>query len=92
LSIMKGLWPGVAYHDWKKMNPCREVVYSRVDGKRENFPAMRALDEFKSPTAMGIFFGGDWWLTEKIYLKGDARLFGEHSGTFSAQHHFEWYN
>jgi len=54
----------------------------------ENFPAKPTLDEFKSPTAMGVFFGVDWRLSERIYLGIDARLFGEYSGTFSARYHF----
>ena len=82
------LWLGVAYKDWKKMTPYGGVVYSRVDGKMENFPAKPTLDEFKSPTAMGVFFGVDWRLSERIYLGIDARLFGEYSGTFSARYHF----
>ena len=70
------------------MTPYGGVVYSRVDEKMENFPAKRALDGFKSPTAMGTFFGVDWRLSEKIYLRVDARLFGEHFGTFSVRYHF----
>jgi hypothetical protein len=82
------LWLGAAYKDWKKMTPYAGIVYSRVDGNMENFPAKPALDEFKSPTAMGVFFGVDWRLSERIYLGIDARLFGEYSGTFSARYHF----
>lgn len=59
------LWLGVAYKDGKNITPYGGIVYSRVDGKMQDFPARPALDEFKSPTAMGIFFGVDWKLRIK---------------------------
>lgn len=82
------LWLGAAYKDWKKMTPYGGIVYSRVDGKMENFPAKPSPEEFKSPTAMGVFFGLDWRLSKKLSLGIDARLFGEYSGNFSARYHF----
>jgi hypothetical protein len=82
------LWLGAAFKDWKRIVPYGGVVYSRVDGKMETFPAKPALDEFKSPTAMGIFFGVAWRLSERLSLGIDARLFGEYSGTFSAGYRF----
>ncbi len=82
------LWLGVAYKDWKKLTPYGGIVYSRVDGKMQDFPARPALDEFKSPTAMGIFFGVDWKIKDKFHLGIDARLFGENSGTFSLHYRF----
>lgn len=82
------IWTGVAYKDWKKFIPYGGIVYSRVDGKMQDFPSKPALDEFKSPTAMGIFFGVDWKIKEKLHLGIDARLFGENSGTFSLSYRF----
>ncbi len=82
------IWAGVAYKDWKKLIPYGGIVYSRVDGKMQDFPSKPALDEFKSPTAMGIFFGVDWKIKEKLHLGIDARLFGENSGTFSLRYYF----
>ena len=82
------LWLGAAYKDGKRMTPYGGVVYSRVDGKMKDFPAKPTLDEFKSPTAMGLFFGVDWRLSQRLYLGIDARLFGEYSGTFSARYAF----
>ncbi len=82
------LWLGTAYKDWKKLTPYGGIVYSRVDGKMKEFPARPALDEFKSPAAMGIFFGVDWKLYEHLLLGIDARLSGENSGTFSLQYRF----
>ena len=49
----------------------------------KNFPAKPALDEFKSPTAMGVFFGVDREIKNKILLGFNVRLFGENSGTLS---------
>jgi hypothetical protein len=37
---------------------------------------------------MGLFFGVDWRLSERLSLGIDARLFGEYSGTFSAGYRF----
>jgi hypothetical protein len=54
----------------------------------EDFPAKPALDQFKSPTAVGVFLGVDWKVSNRIHLGIDARLFGENSGTFSVQYHF----
>lgn len=82
------LWVGAAYKDWKKRTPYGGIVYSRVDGKMKDFPSKPALDEFESPTAMGIFFGVDWKIYEKLHLGIDARLFGENSGTFSLMYRF----
>jgi hypothetical protein len=82
------LWLGASYKDWKQVTPYGGVVYSRVDGKMEKFRAKPALDDFKSPTVMGLFFGVDWRLSERLSLGIDARLFGEYSGTFSAGYRF----
>lgn len=81
-------WLGVSYRDGRKVTPYGGVVYSRVDGKMEDFPAKPALDQFKSPTAVGVFLGVDWKVSNKIHLGIDARLFGENSGTLSLQYHF----
>ena len=51
------IWLGVSYKDLKNLIPYGGVVYSRVDGKLENFNPKPLLDEFRSPTAAGIFFG-----------------------------------
>jgi hypothetical protein len=82
------LWLGTAYKDWKNLIPYGGIVYSRVDGKMRGFPAKPALDEFKSPTPMGVFFGVDWKLRPAIHLGIDARLGGENSGTFSVRYQF----
>jgi hypothetical protein len=49
------IWLGVSYKDSKNLNPYGGVVYSRVDGKLQDFHPKPALDEFRSPTAAGIF-------------------------------------
>jgi len=82
------LWLGVAYKDGKRLTPYGGIVYSGVDGNMKDFPSKPALDEFKSPTAMGVFFGVDWRLSEGLSVGIDARLFGEYSGTFSARYRF----
>jgi hypothetical protein len=82
------IWLGVAYKDWKNLIPYGGIVYSRVDGKLENFPAKPTLDEFRSPTDAGIFFGIDWPLSKKTNLGIEARLFSENSGTLSLMYRF----
>ena len=82
------LWFGVAYREGKKITPYGGVAYSRVDGKLDHFPAKPALNEFKSPNPVGIFFGVDWNLHPKVNLGIEARLFGENSGTFSLLYRF----
>ncbi len=82
------LWLGIAYREGKKIVPYGGVVYSRVDGKLKDFHARPALEDFKSPTSVGIFFGVDWKLYEKINLGIEARLFGENSGSFSLMYRF----
>ncbi len=82
------LWLGIAYRNGKKIVPYGGVVYSRVDGKLKDFHAKPALEDFKSPTGVGIFFGVDWKIYEKINLGIEARLFGENSGTFSLIYRF----
>ncbi len=82
------LWLGTAYKDWEKLTPYGGIVFSQVDGKMEDFPAKPALDAFKSPTAMGIFFGVEWKARPELRLGIDARLFGENSGTFSIRYEF----
>jgi hypothetical protein len=82
------IWLGIAYREGKRITPYGGVVYSRVDGKLKNFPARPALDEFKSPNAVGIFFGVDWNIYEKFQLGIEGRLFGENSGTFSLFYRF----
>ena len=82
------IWLGTAYKDWKRLTPYGGIVYSRVDGKMKNFPAKPALDEIKSPTAMGVFFGVEWKLRPDLHLGIDARLAGENSGTFSVRYQF----
>ena len=82
------LWLGIAYREAKKITPYAGVAYSRVDGKLKDFPIRPELNEFKSPNAVGIFFGVDWNIYEKFRLGIEARLFGENSGTFSLLYHF----
>jgi hypothetical protein len=57
------------------------VVYSRVDGKLENFNPKPALDDFRSPTAAGIFFQVPSPMSKKTHLGIEARLFSENSAT-----------
>jgi len=82
------IWLGASYKDLKNLIPYGGVVYSRVDGKLENFNPQPALDKFKSPTAAGIFFGIDWPLSKKTNLGIEARLFSENSGTLSLMYRF----
>ncbi len=82
------LWFGIAYREAKNITPYAGVVYSRVDGKLKDFPIKPALDDFKSPNAVGIFFGVDWRIYEKVQLGIEARLFGENSGSFSLTYRF----
>jgi hypothetical protein len=46
------------------------------------------LDEFKSPTAMGIFLGLDWNMNKKMTLGVEFRGFVEKSGTISLRNRF----
>ena len=82
------IWLGVSHKDWKNLIPYGGIVYSQVNGKLENFPAKPTLDDFRSPTAAGIFFGIDWPLTKKTILGIEARLFSENSGTLSLMYRF----
>lgn len=82
------IWAGLTHRGWNNLVPYGGIVYSRVDGKMKDFPSNPALDEFKSPTAVGIFFGLNWKIKEKLHLGIDARLFGENSGTFSLNYLF----
>jgi len=82
------IWLGVSYKDSKNLNPYGGVVYSRVDGKLQDFHPKPALDEFRSPTSAGIFFGIDWLLSKKTNLGIEARLFSENSGSLSLRVRF----
>lgn len=82
------LWIGAAYKESTGLTPYGGIAYSRVDGKMGNFPARPALDSYKSPTAVGVFFGVEWKAGRGFRLGFDARLFGENSGTFSLGYAF----
>jgi hypothetical protein len=77
------LWLGASYKDLRKVIPYGGVVYSQVNGKVEHFGPKPALDDFRSPTATGIFFGVHWPWIKNIDLGIEARLFSENSGTIS---------
>ncbi len=77
------IWLGVSYKYSKSFNPYGGVVYSQVNGKLEDFHLKPALDDFRSPTSAGIFFGIDWLLSKKTNLGIEARLFSENSGSLS---------
>jgi len=59
-----------------------------VDGQLENFNPKPALDDFRSSTAAGIFFGVRWPMSQKTYLGIEARLFSENSATASLYYGF----
>jgi hypothetical protein len=82
------LWLGVAYREAQNITPYTGVVYSRVDGKLKDFPIRPALGDFKSPNAVGIFFGVDWHIYEKFQLGIEGRVFGENSGALSLLYRF----
>lgn len=82
------IWMGMFYKEWKNLNPYVGVVYSRVDGKLQDFQSKPALDEFRSPTSAGIFFGIDWLLSKKRNLGIEARLFSENSASLSLRVRF----
>ena len=75
------VWLGASYRDLKNLLPYGGVVYSRVDGKLDNFNSKPALDDFRSPTAAGIFFGVRLPMSQKTYVGIEARLFSENSAT-----------
>lgn len=82
------LWLGVSYKDIRKVIPYGGVVYSQVNGKVENFSPKPALDDFRSPTSAGIFFGVRWSMSQKTHLGIEARLFSENSATASLYYGF----
>jgi len=82
------IWAGIAYKDLKDLVPFGGIVYSRVDGKLKDFPSQPALNEFKSPTAMGIFLGLDWNMNKQMTLGVEFRGFAENSGTISLRYRF----
>ena len=82
------IWLGGSYKNLRTLTPYGGIVYSRVDGKIENFNPKPALDEFKSPTAAGIFFGISWPSSQNTNLGIEARLFSENSGTISLNYRF----
>jgi len=82
------IWGGVAYKDLKDLVPFGGIVYCRVDGKLKDFPSQPALNEFKSPTAMGIFLGLDWNMNKQMTLGVEFRGFAENSGTISLRYRF----
>jgi hypothetical protein len=59
-----------------------------VNGTLDNFNSKPALDDFRSPTAAGIFFGVRWPMNQKTYLGIEARLFSENSATASLYYGF----
>ena len=82
------IWLGASYKGLKNLIPYGGVIYSRVDGKLQDFQSKPALDEFRSPTAAGIFFGMNWPWSKKTNLGIEARLFSENSGTISLMYRF----
>jgi hypothetical protein len=82
------IWLGASYKDMKNLIPYGGIVYSRVDGRLENFNPRPALDDFRSPTAAGIFCGVRWPMSQKTYLGVEARLFSENSATASLYYGF----
>ena len=82
------VWLGAFYKDSKNLTPYGTVIYSRVDGRLENFIPKPALDDFRSPTAAGIFFGVRWPMSPKTHLGIEARLLSENSATASLYYGF----
>jgi hypothetical protein len=82
------IWAGVAYKDLKDLVPFGGIVYSRVDGKLKDFPSQPALNEFRSPTAMGIFMGLDWHIDKRMTMGVEFRGFAENSRTISLRYRF----
>ena len=82
------LWLGASYRDVRKVIPYGGFVYSQVNGKVEDFSPKPALDDFRSPTAVGIFFGVNWPSSKNTNLGIEARLFSENSGTVTLMYRF----
>lgn len=82
------VWLGASYKDLKNPIPYGGVVYSRVDGRLENFNPKPALDDFRSSTAAGIFFGVRWPMSPKTHLGIEARLLSENSASASLYYGF----
>jgi hypothetical protein len=59
-----------------------------MDGKLQDFPSKPALDEFRSPTVAGIFFGINWPWSKRTNLGIEARVFSENSGTIFLMYRF----
>ena len=82
------IWLGGSYKNLRNLTAYGGILYSRVDGKVENFNSQPALNDFRSSMAAGIFFGVSWPLSKKTNLGIEARLFSENSASASLYYGF----